>query len=433
LYFDSYSATGCNERIASLESLERKFDKQLVCIGVHTPVFKQERTHSHVQKAVNRLHINFPVVNDPNLLLNHHYRIAAWPAYTLIGVDGTLKGTLSGDDVFKKLVLIISDLATQVNKEGHPVHIALAREAEHDLFFPSSLHATSGLLYIADSGNNRILSTSHSGVVRSIFGSKLAGFLDGTGSGAAFNNPRGLEKAGDFIYVADTGNHAIRRINVQTYDVDTLAGNGAPGKSGSQGTTFPLETSLNSPCDLVFDGGNLYITVSGTHQVWELSLIDQTIGVFTGSGLPGLKDGPPDEARFDQPAGIALTNATLYVADACNSRIRSIDLSTGYVHTLELESKNRPDSLQFPQGIIPGPPSHSLLVADTYNNRVCEIDLNNHTVSCITDNKIDEACGLALSDNRLYIANTNRHEIITLDLAEKTAHTLDVRNEANCL
>lgn len=75
----------------------------------------------------------------------------------------------------------------------------------------------------------------------------------------------------------------------------------------------------------------------------------------------------------------------------------------------------------------------SQLVADTCNNRVCEIDLNNHTVSCISNIKIDEACGLALSGNRPYIANTNRHEIITLDLADKTAYTLDVRNEANCL
>ena len=97
-------------------------------------------------------------------------------------------------------------------------------EPVRPLSFPDKILATENRVYIADSGHNRVLATSSQGHILHQYGDGNPGFVDGNGFAAAFDAPQGMVIADEFLYVADTGNHAIRRINIRNDDVVTMAG-----------------------------------------------------------------------------------------------------------------------------------------------------------------------------------------------------------------
>ena len=98
-------------------------------------------------------------------------------------------------------------------------------EPRSTLRFPTGLAVSADRLYIADSGHHRILECTHSGRLLRQFGIGTADFVDGVRVEAAFKHPQGLALARESLYVADTGNHALRRINLMSEQVDTLCGN----------------------------------------------------------------------------------------------------------------------------------------------------------------------------------------------------------------
>jgi DNA-binding beta-propeller fold protein YncE len=295
-------------------------------------------------------------------------------------------------------------------------------------------------IYIADSGHNRILAASASGQVMRQYGNDGAGFIDGNGSMAAFDNPQGMVLVDDFLYVADTGNHAIRRIHTRTNDVVTIAGTGKAGTTASvdiPGT--PSTVSMSSPTDIVFRNGKLYIAMTGSHQIWRLSLIANTIEVFAGSGYEDLQDGPPGSAAFSQPSGLALLGDGLYCVDAGTSAVREIDVKSGIVKTVvgeglfdfgDSDGPGAAARLQYPLGIVADPAHQMLWVTDTYNNKIKRIGLSTRYVSSTScDRRLDEPGGLAFHQDTLYIANTNAHEILSLNPNNGHAKALNISEE----
>ena len=138
---------------------------------------------------------------------------------------------------------------------------------------------------------------------------------------------------GDALYVADTENHLIRRVNLKTRVVETVAGTGQ--QSNEYFKQGPAKTiGLNSPWDLQLIGRALYIAMAGPHQIWKLDLDNNTISTFAGSGREARLDGPLLEAGFAQPSGMASNSKTLYVSDAEANIIRAIDVRSGQVKTL---------------------------------------------------------------------------------------------------
>ncbi len=95
-------------------------------------------------------------------------------------------------------------------------------EPQSELSFPGRILVSRDRIYIADSAHNQIVVTSSQGNILRRIGSTSPGFLDGEGMSAAFNNPQGMALRDQFLYVADEGNHAIRRINIRTDEVTTV-------------------------------------------------------------------------------------------------------------------------------------------------------------------------------------------------------------------
>jgi len=441
LNFTAYCSLQCLHVIMDLNRLADRFPNELVVIGVHGPRFPAERNTGHVRHAINRNHIRHPVIHDPDHRLWRRFGMHAESGLVVIDTHGRIVGSISGEGNHEKLEQIITALLARsvepVAGSHAPYTLKQTLEPVRPLSFPGRILATENRVYIADGGHNRILTTSPQGVILHQYGDGNPGFLDGDGFSAAFNDPRGMVMADEFLYVADTGNHAIRRINIRDDDVVTLAGTGVMGPEAT-GDYFgnPREVDLNFPSGLAHKAGVLYIAMTGLHQIWSFSLVTNTLEIYAGSGEEGLDDGASWNACFSQPSALCIIGHTLYVVDAGSSAIRAVDLNTRQVTTLvgrgnsdygDVDGIGTAARLQYPLDITTDQTRKSLWVADTYNNKIRKVRIDNQLVTSYqVDRRLDEPGGLAFGGNTLYIANTNAHEIVRVNLRSGTTEPLNV-------
>ncbi len=441
LDFWTYCCINCMHVLPDLRYLENKYPENLTVIGVHSPKFENERVAEQLQKAINRHHIRHPVANDTKFQLWRAYGIKAWPSIIFIDPEGYVVGILRGEGRRQQLDELVRKHLDAAEQKGvlvsSPMPSAPRPEPDTMLRFPGKVLATRNNLYIADSGRNRILETYHDGRVRRIFGSGTAGMLDGNEAAAMFSNPQGMALVGDFLYVADTDNHSIRRIHLKSGDVMTLAGDGKQGRYVADSFREPLDAQLNSPWDLAYHESNLYIAMSGQHQIWRMNLNHLAIERFAGSGREDIVDGPVESACFAQPSGIAALENTLYVADSETSSIRVLRTDQGTVSTMlgkglfdfgDRDGVGQEARLQHPLGVTLDPERNALWVADTFNSKIKRIDLQTSEVSKFKFGiTLDEPGGLSLFRDKLFIANTNAHQIVMLDLSSRMAEVVNVR------
>ena len=180
---------------------------------------------------------------------------------------------------------------------------------------------SSGTLYVADSSNNRIRKITPAGVVTTLAGSGVAGYADGTGTAAQFNYPNGIAvDSSGMVYVADTNNERIRTIT-PTGVVTTFAGTGAYGFADGTAITarFYLPNSI-----VVDSSGTVYVADSYNMRIRKITPAG-VVTTLAGSGVAGFADGTTAAALFRYPSGIAVdSSGTVYVADYGNNRIRKI-------------------------------------------------------------------------------------------------------------
>ncbi|MFY9554255.1 MAG: IPT/TIG domain-containing protein, partial [Blastocatellia bacterium] len=229
-------------------------------------------------------------------------------------------------------------------------------------------------ILIADAGNNRIRRVAPDGIVTTVAGDGIAGFIDGFGSSARFDNPQGVAiDASGLVYVADTGNNRIRRIALDGV-VTTLAGGGTPGLQDGAGSL----ARFNAPRGLALDtSGNVYVADTGNSSV-RIVTPSGNVSTVAGDGTIGSSDSPG--ARFDGLVGIAVDGTALfvYVADTGNHRIRRVTAS-GATITIAGSSRGFADgsasqaSFAEPSGIaIDG--AGKLIVADATNSLIRFVD-----------------------------------------------------------
>jgi streptogramin lyase len=200
---------------------------------------------------------------------------------------------------------------------------------------PMGIAVQAGYLYIADTDNHTIRRLDPAtGAVTTLAGSAgNSGSDDGTGSAARFNQPAGIASDGSYLYVADTYyNHTIRRLDPATGAVTTLAG--SAGNSGSDdGTGSAARFFL--PAGMAFGGSHLYVSDAGNSTIRRVDPGTREVTTVAGSaGIPGSDDGTGTAARFSNPFGIAVDGSFLYVADLENHTIRRLDPGTGEVTTV---------------------------------------------------------------------------------------------------
>ena len=452
LDFWTYGCVNCIHIIPDLKRLEEKYPDELVVIGVHSAKFDNEKETQNIRNIILRYGLEHPVVNDSDFAIWNAYSVNAWPTQVLIDPDGYIIGRVSGEGNYDVIDGAISDTIADFRKRGKldekPLKFALERAKVGDLplAFPGKVLAdeASGRLYISDSNHNRIVVTTLKGDLIETIGSGAPSAREGGFEEAGFNKPQGLALDGKDLFVADTGNHLIRKVDLKTKTVAAVAGTGSlQGFNGSGGKA--VETPLRSPWDLQIVGKYLYIAMAGSHQVWRLDLEQGEIDPYAGSRWEARTDGPVKRAAFAQPSGLTSIGDQLFVADSESNIIRDIDLKKDEVKTLaggnlfdfgDKDGKGDDVRLQHPLGVEAY--GNSVLIADTYNDKIKILDPKTGSVSTFLgkgeEGQMDglaptfyEPGGLSIAGGKLYIADTNNHAVRVADLKTKTVSTLMIK------
>jgi DNA-binding beta-propeller fold protein YncE len=201
---------------------------------------------------------------------------------------------------------------------------------------PFAITKLGGDLYIADTANFTIRKLTTAGVATTLAGTVgTPGSNDATGTSATFNIAKGITGSGNFLYLADTYNHTIRKIDITTGAVTTLAGNA--GATGTTDNATGSSARFNYPFSLTtLNGSNIYVSDTLNQTIRVVSAAGAVTTLAGSAGNAGATDASGTSAKFNYPAGIAIdsTGANLYVADSENHVIRKVDIGSGAVTTL---------------------------------------------------------------------------------------------------
>lgn len=424
--FWNASSAYCHNLLDELVRMQARFPTGLALVGIHLPKFDAELDGRVVLKAANRLGLPFPVANDARWTTWQHYGIQSWPSVALVDAAGGLRQVLAGDDQGPALQSAIAALVEEAGGGSlFPAPRRLGMEPRLPLAFPAGLVAGENHLYVADTAHHRVLECTHAGRVLREFGTGHGDHVDGRAEEAAFRHPRGLCLVRENLFVADAGNHCIRRIRLLDGAVDTLLGNGRAG-TPREGQGKGADFQLNQPWDVTGTLDRLYIAMAGSNQVWEYDLGQTRLRCLAGSSELGITDGPARSAMFAHPAALVQVQQMLYVADAATSAVRAVQTGQGQVQTLvgqglydfgDADGQRREARLQLPLGLALDPGAPVLWVADAYNGSLRRLRLGGGDMATHElPQALELPSALAAAAGSLWIANTGAHEVLRLDL-----------------
>ena len=245
----------------------------------------------------------------------------------------------------------------------------MAQGAALPLVLPSAIaYDTQGSLYVADAGGHVVREVSAAGVVRVVAGNGVQGFSGdgGPAIAAELDSPMGLavDAAGD-LFVADSHNQRVREVAAGTGVITTVAGTGAAGFAGDGGqakaAVLDLPTAL--ACDAA---GDVFVADTGNHRVRKIAAGTGVITTVAGNGVEGFggDGGAATAAMIDSPGGLAVDAAgNLYLADTHNGRVRVVSAATGAT------SMVASGGMALPRGLALDA-AGNVVVADSANHRV---------------------------------------------------------------
>ena len=286
-------------------------------------------------------------------------------------------------------------------------------------------------LYVADTYNNIVRQiVIATGAVSTIAGTPgTTGSADGIGTAATFSSPTGITTDGTNLYLTDYGSNTVRKIVIATGAVSTIAG--TPGTTGSADGTGTAAT-FHSPAGITTDGVNLYVADTNNSTVRRIEFATGVVTTLAGTaGAPGWADGIGAGANFSYPFGITTDGTNLYVADTNNSTVRRIEIATRAVTTVAgtvgvpgwADNTGGAAYFDYPQGIATD--GTNLYVADTSSSTIRKIIISTRAVNTIagialTTGSADGAgavatfsspAGIAVRGTNLYVADTNNSTI----------------------
>ncbi|MGH8377411.1 MAG: thioredoxin-like domain-containing protein [Gammaproteobacteria bacterium] len=451
LDFWTYGCINCFHIIPDLEKLQKTYGNKLVIIGVHSAKFATERKTAHIEAVVLRYGIDHPVVNDKDMQIWNAYGAEGWPTLTVIDPAGNVVGQVSGEghyDLLNKVIgTLINEFAANGDINAEPlwfsgIHLEMPKTT---LLFPGKVLADAAhdRLFIADSNHNRIVVTTLTGRVLGVIGKGTAGLKDGAYLFAEFHYPQGMSLAdANTLYVADTDNNAIRKIDLVNHTVTTVAGDGKQTYM-TDPSLSARGAELNTPWAVLWHDGLLYIAMAGQHQLWTYDPVAQTIRLYAGSGAEGISDGSLNAASFAQSSGLTTDGKVMYVADPEASAVRVVGFGPGaQVRTLvgtglfdfgDVDGVGDHVRLQHDLGIAWH--DGKLYIADTYNSKIKVLDPKARRVTTFAggDGQFDEPGGLSAAGDDLYVADTDHNRIAVVDLKAGKISTLKLSDPAQLL
>ncbi len=256
-----------------------------------------------------------------------------------------------------------------------------------------------GNVFIADEGNNVIREVSFStGVITTVAGTGAAGYSGdgGLATAATFRSPNGItvDNAGN-LYIADKGNHAVRKVTAATGEITTIAGTGVAGYSGDGGAATSAQ--LNEPDYVSLDGANnLYIADAQNNRIRMVNASTQIITTVAGNGTQGYSGdgGAATSAELYTPVAVVVNaSGYIYIADTGNNRVRKVNTG-GIITTIAGNGTSgyagdggaaTSAEIDYPSGLSLDNPGN-IYIADALNNAVREVNIGTGTITTVAGN-----------------------------------------------
>ena len=429
LDFWTQACINCLHVLEEIQALEQQFGDDLLVIGIHSPKFPHEHSHEAVERAVERLGIDHPVLDDPDRRTWSAYAVQAWPTLVLVDPEGYIAHQVSGEGHSAYLTQAITTLLSAHGAKGTLVRGPLPVEPRAlpprtGLRFPGKVahDPERGLIAVADTGHNRIVLLDGAGMLRDVIGTGEPTRQDGSFDDAALHGPQGVSFWRGSLWIADTGNHRLRRADLDARELQTVGG------------------PLRSPWDVApYADDILVIAMAGTHQLWGYDVNYDRTGVVAGTGREGLADGPAAQAELAQPSGLSPLGRLLGFVDAESSSLRvlapaergGVEVATvigaGLFEWGDQDGSIGEARLQHPTGIASI--TQGFIVSDTYNHRLRSVHMEAGTVTTIAggepgfrdgtgrEARFFEPGGLARIGDVLIVADTGNHALRRVDLS----------------
>ncbi|CAF0797477.1 unnamed protein product [Didymodactylos carnosus] len=455
--FWTYSCIHCLQVLPRLNMAYKRFSTAgIAMIGVHSPKYEHEKMKLNVRHAVDRLLIEYPVLNDNALATWKGIDIQCWPTVLILSPDAVPLLILEGENHVQHLETFLQPLLTHYKssvRATNKISIedlntqATVPVPKTTLRYPTYICVTSGgELIISFSGSNQLLACDMTGKVDTIIGTGQAGLADGELSECEFDSPHGLAEYNNVIYVADTNNHAIRAFDLNSRRVLTLIGTGRQG-SDKIGGMKRSQQPIASPYDVClaespFDNKHvLLIAMAGSHQIWvyafeetqwwnNIVLSKNSCSAIIGSGVEQNKnDSQPMVACLAKPTGICRGvmdgKQVLFISDI-GGELDPTNLSAFG----DLDGSAMSAKLQHPTGIAFHYETNHLYLCDTYNNKLKCVDVPQRQCKTYflqdTDTrkqrgetnsaKFNEPTGLVIFEHFMWVADTNNSCVKRIDL-----------------
>lgn len=335
----------------------------------------------------------------------------------------------SDNHVIRKIELASGSVTTLAGSAGH-MGYADGTGAAARFNKPAGITTDGSYLYVVEIENSTIRQIElATGIVTTLAGSPYQACWGDhpPGTPATFCGPTGITMVGTNLYVTDTGDSVIRKVDANTGFITTFAGQVASYGSADGSST---EARFTFPRGIVSDGINLFVADNGT--IRKIEIATGNVTTLAGSaGLTGASDGTGTQARFNGPSGITTDGACLFVTDAGNSTIRKVVIATGIVTTLVGEayfdgsSDGIGSDAQFnhPSGITTD--GTNLFISDTSNHTIRKVVIATGLVTTISgsisslgdaDDTGSEArfngpTGITTDGTNLFITDTAHHTI----------------------
>ncbi|MCC9740563.1 NHL domain-containing thioredoxin family protein [Streptomyces sp. MNU89] len=457
LDFWTFCCVNCLHVLDELRELEEKHRDTVVMIGVHSPKFVHEADHRAVVDAVERYEVHHPVLDDPELATWKQYAVRAWPTLVVIDPEGYVVAQHAGEGHAHAIERLVAELeeehaAKGTLRRGEGPYVA-PEPVPTDLRFPGkAVRLPGGTFLVSDSTRHALVELAADGeTVVGRIGSGERGLADGGPAEARFSEPQGLALLPDGrVVVADTVNHALRAVDVETGRVTTIAGTGRQWWQGSATSGPARETDLSSPWDVAWFADRLWIAMAGVHQLWTWTPPADgdedgdggTVEVVAGTTNEGLVDGSAAEAWFAQPSGLAAAGDRLWIADSETSALRWIEraapeeqaepaepgseggefivrtaVGTGLFDFGHRDGPAGQALLQHPLGVT-ALPDGSVAVSDTYNHALRRYDPATGEVTTLATD-LREPSDAVLDGDAIVVVESARHRLTRLRLPEE--------------
>jgi thiol-disulfide isomerase/thioredoxin len=437
LDFWTFACVNCLHVIDELRELEERYADVLVTIGVHSPKFAHEADPEAVAAAVERYAVHHPVLDDPELQTWDAYAARAWPTLVVIDPRGYVVAQMTGEGHAHGLAVLIEELIDEYAgtlRRGDSPYVAPPEPATA-LRFPGKVIALpDGGFLVSDTAHHQLVELASDLVTeRRRIGTGERGLTDGVS--ARFAEPLGLLLLPDGdVLVADSANHALRRVRLADGAVTTVAGTGAQLRERVEPGAAAAE--LSTPWDLAWWDGRVVVAMAGNHQLWMWDAGTGTARAWAGTTNEGLRDGPPALAFFAQPSGLAAGDGVLWVADAETSALREVRpalvttaVGQGLFDFGHRDGQAADALLQHPLGVAVLPDG-SVAIADTYNGALRRYDPATRVVTTMASD-LAEPGDVLVDGDTLVVVESAAHRLVRLPLPASLRAAAQVAGSAH--